>query len=76
MKTILIYPIGKKVEISDKLHGILCVYKTFWPPETTIKLGKKVIALKDFTPWPPPEQVPLLEVPETKKKIERNTDMG
>lgn len=74
-KTILIYPIGKKVEVSDKLHGILCVYKIFWPPETTIKLGKKVIALKDFTPWPPPEQVGFdlkVEAPE----IKRNTDLG
>ena len=75
MKTILIYPIGKKVEISDKLHGILCVYKIFWPPETTIKLGKKVIALKDFTPWPPPEQVGLGFTVLEKKK-ERNTDLG
>ena len=59
MKTILIYRIGKRVEISDKLHGILCVYKIFWPPETTVKLGKKIVALEDFTPWPPPEQVDL-----------------
>lgn len=74
-KKILIYPIGKKVEVSDKLHGMLCVYKVLWPPETTIKLGKKVIALKDFTPWPPPEQAELgLDVPEQKKQ--RNTDLG
>lgn len=74
-KMILIYPIGKKVPVSDKLHGILCVYKIFWPPETTIKLGKKVIALKDFTPWPPPEQQGLdLKVEEQKKQ--RNTDLG
>jgi hypothetical protein len=75
VKKILIYPISKKVEISDKLHGILCVYKIFWPPETTVKLGKKVIALKDFTPWPPPEQVGLgLDVPV--KEVKRKTDMS
>lgn len=62
MKQIWIYPISKKVDISDRLHGILCIYKVFWPPETTVALGKKVVKLADFTPWPPPEQVQLLNV--------------
>lgn len=73
-KKILIYPIGKRVEISDRLHGILCVYKVFWPPETTIKLGKKIIALQDFTPWPPPEQVGL-DIKIEKKKY-KSVDLG
>lgn len=76
VKKILIYrKTGNKlVDVSDRLHGLLCIYKMFWPPDATIKLGKKVLVMKEFTPWPPPEQVPLLEVEEKKK--ERNQDMG
>lgn len=77
MKKILIYrKTGNiTVQVSDKLHGMLCVYKVFWPPEATIKLGKKkTLTMKEFTPWPPPEQVPLIDVPAEEKK--RNTDLG
>ena len=74
-KQIWIYPISRRVDIPDRLHMKLCVYKVFWPPETTIQLGKKVIKLEDFTPWPPPEQVGLgIEV--DKKKEEKKQDMG
>ena len=75
-KQILIYPISRRVDVSDRLHAKLCIYKIFWPPETTIQLGKKkVLKLSDFTPWPPPVQVGLgIEVEE--KKVERSKDMG
>lgn len=57
MKQIYLYPLRKKVDVPDKVHSMLCVYKIFWPPEATIQLGKKkMLRMKDFTPWPPPEQ--------------------
>lgn len=75
MKEIYLYPISRRVKVSERLHGMLCVYKVFWPPEATIKLGKHIIKMEDFTPWPPPEQVDLgIEVEE--KKPERSKDMG
>ncbi len=75
MKQILIYlkSGNKLVPVSERLHNMLCVYKVFWPPETTLKLGKKTLVMKEFTPWPPPEQVPLLEVaPDKPKKKNEN----
>jgi len=76
MKKILIYRKdgNKLVEVSDRLHGLLCVYKTFWPPEATIKIGRKILVMKEFTPWPPPEQQTLLEVEQAKPP--KNTDLG
>lgn len=78
MKTILIYPDGKparRVQVSDKLYRVLCIYKIFWPPETTIRIKNKVIMPKEYNPWPPPEQVGLgIDVPQMQEK--RNTDFG
>lgn len=76
MKEIYLYPISRRVKVPDRVHDVLCVYKVFWPPEATIKVGKnKVIQMKDFTPWPPPIQADLgLEV--ERKKTERSQDMG
>ena len=75
MKQIWIYQISRRVDVSDRLHAKLCIYKVFWPPETTLQLGKKMVKLADFTPWPPPEQVGLgIEV--AKKKEEKKQDMG
>lgn len=75
MKQILIYlkSGNKLVPINERLHNMLCVYKVFWPPDTTLKLGKKTLVMKEFTPWPPPEQALLLEVaPEKPKKKNEN----
>lgn len=77
MKKILIYlKTGDRlVEVSERLHGVLCIYKMFWPPETTIKIGKKILVVKEFTPWPPPEQIALLEV-EARPPEKKSRDLG
>jgi len=77
VKKILIYlKTGDKfVTVSDRLHDVLCVYKMFWPPETTIKIGSKVLVVKGFTPWPPPEQIALLEV-EARPQSKKSRDLG
>ena len=76
-KKILVYQIGRTVEISDRLHAILCVYKVMWPPETTVAIGKKVVALKEFTPWPPPEQIGMgINVPTKPKEKPEKKDLG
>lgn len=80
MKTILLYPTKKRtgekrVQVSDKLHAVLCVYAIMWPKGTTIRIGKKTLVVGEFTPWPPPEQQDLgIEV--APEKIKRNTDLG
>ena len=61
MKEIYLYPISRRVRVPDKAHQLLCIYKIWWPPETTVKLGKnKIVKLEDLTPWPPPEQEKML----------------
>lgn len=76
MKKILLYRKSgnKLVEVSDRLYSMLCVYKSMWPADATIKIGSKVLVMREFTPWPPPEQVKLLEVEQ--KKEPKNTDLG
>ena len=64
MKQIWISQISRAVDVSDRLYGLLSAYKIMWPPETTIRLGKKVVKLKDFELNPPPEQVALIDLPE------------
>lgn len=74
MAKILVYrKTGNKlIDVSDKLHNALCVYKVFWPAEATLKLGSKIIRMKEFNPWPPPEQIGFdmkvsVKRPETKQ---------
>jgi hypothetical protein len=73
-KEIYIAPAKRKFMIPDSAWNILAVYKVFWPPETTVKLGKKIVKLEDLYPWPPAEQSMLVDVPANEKK--RETNMG
>ena len=81
MPEIYVEPAKRRFNIPDKMYALLCVYKIFWPPETTIQLGKKkVVALKDIYPWPtgyqitvtPQDQATLLDVPVPKDKKDVN----
>lgn len=76
MKQIWIYPISKKVDVSERLFNLLCIYKVFWPPEAKIVLGKKTLVVKDFTPWPPLEQADLGLKVAIKKEEKQKQDMG
>lgn len=75
MKQIWISPILKRVNVPDKVHLILGIYKVFFPPETTVKLGKnKILTISEIDPWPPPEQEKLLHM--TPDKPVRKTDQN
>ena len=50
----------KRVEVSEKTHGLMCVLKIMFPPDTPVKLGKYVFKISEIEPWPPPEQGKLL----------------
>ena len=80
MKEILLYPTKKRtgekrVHVSDKLHGVLCVYEVMFPKGTTLRIGSKSLVVGEYTAWPPPEQQGLgLGVEAQKPK--RSTDLG
>lgn len=58
----LYYPTSREAFISDRLHQILSIYKIWWPPKTTVKVGSKVICMEDIDLWPPEGQMPALEI--------------
>lgn len=74
MKEIYLYPISRRIKIPKRAHYMLCVYKIFYPPEMTVRLGKhKIVQLKDIDPWPPAEQTDLgLGIESTKSEHGRD----
>lgn len=63
----------RRINVPDHVHEILAVYKVFFPPETTVKLGKgKIVFISEINPWPPPEQVDLLKIEPVKEKRKTN----
>ena len=74
-KEIYIIAQKRKVAIPKRLWDMLAIYKVFFPPETTVQIGKtRVIKINEIEVWPPPEQVSLLEVEQD--KIETKLSMG
>ena len=64
---------SRRINVPDHVHNILSVYKVFFPPDTTVKLGKgKIVFMSEINPWPPPEQVNLLEIAPVKQKRKIN----
>lgn len=69
MKLIYLSRISRRVSVPDHVWDILHVYKVFFPPETTVKLGPgKITTIGEIEVFPPPEQQPLLDMAPEKPK--------
>lgn len=59
-KEIYIISIKRRIALPIDIWFMIAVHKTFFPPEFTVKLGKKrPLPLSDIDCWPPPEQTKI-----------------
>jgi len=76
VKTILLYPNkvrlhDRRVQVSERLHGVLAVYQVMYPTGTTIRVANKVLIVGEYTAWPPPEQFMFDGVPKQLQYTEK-----